>query len=70
MTMNLSQGATFTASGTQFQISYQAEGATFDAGVDGNNIMLQVVPEPGSFPMILGGFGILLGFQRARRCRA
>ena len=29
--------------------------------------VLQVVPEPGTFAMLLGGMGMLLGFQRSRR---
>jgi hypothetical protein len=43
---DLSQGATFTDPTTlkTFQISYRAEGTTFDAGAgNGNDIMLQVV---------------------------
>ncbi len=32
-----------------------------------DNISLQVVPEPSSFAMLLGGFGMLVGFQRRRR---
>jgi len=49
---DLSQGATFVepVSGKTFQISYRAEGSTFDMGSGkGNDIMLQVVPVPGPF---------------------
>jgi len=48
---DLSQGATFVepTSGQNFQISYRAEGSTFDAGVgNGNNIMLRVVSSAGT----------------------
>jgi fibronectin-binding autotransporter adhesin len=43
---DLSQGAKFIEplSGQTFQISYRAEGTSFDAGVNGNDVMLQVVP--------------------------
>ena len=48
---DLSQGATFIEPGTgkYFQISYRAEGSTFDMGAGlGNDIMLQVVAAPGA----------------------
>ena len=48
---DLSQGATFIepSSGQNFQISYRAEGANFDAGAgNGNDIMLRVVSSPGT----------------------
>jgi len=48
---DLSQGATFIepSTGQNFQISYRAEGATFDAGAGlGNDIMLRVVSSPGT----------------------
>ncbi|HEX9048546.1 MAG TPA: autotransporter-associated beta strand repeat-containing protein [Verrucomicrobiae bacterium] len=49
--MDLSQGAVFVepSSGKSFQISYQAEGAAFDAGAgNGNDIMLQVINPTGA----------------------
>lgn len=33
----------------------------------GTDVVLTVIPEPGSVPLMLGGFGILLGIQRMRR---
>lgn len=66
VTTDLSQGAIFTLGGNQFQISYSAEGTTFSGA--GNNVMLQVVPEPGS--ALLAGFGLcalLAGSRRAGR---
>jgi autotransporter-associated beta strand protein len=35
--------------------------------VSGNDIVLNVVPEPQTWAMLLGGFGMLLAFQRNRR---
>lgn len=35
--------------------------------IDGNNIVLAVVPEPGAFLSLLGGFGTLAGLRRFRR---
>ena len=52
LAVNLSQGAIFIepVSGKNFQISYRAEGSTFDLGAGkGNDIMLQVVPVAGAF---------------------
>jgi autotransporter-associated beta strand protein len=64
VTTDLSQGAFFTLGGTQFQISYTAEGTTFSGA--GNNVMLQVVPEPGS--ALIFGYGIcFLLFRIGRR---
>ena len=48
---DLSQGAIFLepSTGKRFQISYQAEGSTFDMGAgNGNDIMLQVVADAGA----------------------
>ncbi len=35
-----------------------------------DNVSFQVIPEPSTFAMLLGGFGLLIGFQRARRKRS
>jgi autotransporter-associated beta strand protein len=41
---DLSQGATFSLAGYTFQISYRAEGSTFDAGAgSGNDIMIEAL---------------------------
>ena len=65
----LAQDATFTQAGfggTLFQISYDASqtGGTYSGGYD---IALQVMPEPGSLAMLLGGTGMLSLMIRARR---
>lgn len=55
----LTHGATFVDSGTgkSFQISYHAEGSTFDAGANGNDIMLQVVTPAGGANLTWRGNG-------------
>jgi len=50
---DLSQGARFFLNEIEFEISYRAEGGTFDMGEGlGNNIMIQVVPEPRFFALL------------------
>lgn len=58
---DLSQGAIFIepSSGKSFQISYRAEGSTFDAGAgNGNDIMLQVVSPVGAANLTWRGNGV------------
>jgi fibronectin-binding autotransporter adhesin len=66
---DLSQDAFFTSGGQTFQISYTADTGTSAFSGAGNDLALLVVPEPQTWAMLLGGFGMLLGFQRARRAR-
>jgi hypothetical protein len=52
----------------EFAISYMGsygDGTT----TGGNDIVLTAIPEPGTWGMILGGFGMLIGFQRLRKRR-
>jgi hypothetical protein len=44
-------------------------GYTIDYGYNSGTQIALVVPEPSTFAMLLGGFGMLLGFQRSRRSR-
>ena len=68
----LADGGTYNGpGGSEFLISYDAvTGGAFATG--GNDIALQltVVPEPGTFSALLGGFGMLMGMQRFRRRKA
>jgi autotransporter-associated beta strand protein len=64
VTTDLSQDAIFIVSGVQFQISYTAEGSTFSGA--GNNVMLQVVPEPGSVALLGLAGTVLMVFRRRR----
>jgi fibronectin-binding autotransporter adhesin len=66
-TTDLSQGATFTSGGQTFQISYTADTTTSAFSGTGNDLALQVVPEPQTWVTLLSGLGMLLGFQRRRR---
>jgi fibronectin-binding autotransporter adhesin len=67
----LTQGSEFTIGDNTFAISYTGDAeATTPTFTGGNDLALMVViPEPQTWAMLLGGFGMLLGFQRARRVR-
>jgi len=55
--------------GTQeFALSYTGVMLT-NQTIGGNDIVLTAIPEPGTWGMILGGFGMLIGFQRFRKRR-
>jgi hypothetical protein len=56
----LGEGATFTASGQSFRLTYAG-------GTNANDIVLQAIPEPATVMSLLGGAGLLLGFRRSRR---
>ncbi|MGB8356946.1 MAG: PEP-CTERM sorting domain-containing protein, partial [Chthoniobacteraceae bacterium] len=54
----------------EFALSYTGEFADgANATIGGNDIVLTAIPEPGTWGMILGGFGMLIGFQRLRKRR-
>lgn len=53
------EDSTFMADGYEFRINY-------NAGIDANDVVLTVVPEPGSIALLLGGLGFL-GLGRRRR---
>ena len=52
----------------EFAISYVGSFTTGDT-VGGHDIVLTAIPEPSTWRMILGGFGMLIGIQRLRRRR-
>jgi len=55
--------------GTQeFALSYTGMSAS-NSTIGGNDIVLTAIPEPGTWGMILGGFGMLIGFQKFRKRR-
>ena len=55
---------TFTYNNQKFTLSYMGVG-----GTDGvaNDLVLTVVPEPGTWAMVVGGAGMLVFGQRLRR---
>lgn len=66
------QDSTFFLNGLEYRISYNADwtgtyGTSLMTG--GNDVALLVIPEPNSWAMIVGGFGMLVSFQRLRRNR-
>jgi len=55
--------------GTQeYALSYAGVSGT-NSTTGGNDIVLTAIPEPGTWGMILGGFGMLIGLQRLRKRR-
>jgi len=52
----------------EFALSYTGVYGT-NSTIGGDDIVLTAIPEPGTWRMILGGFGMLIGFQRLRKRR-
>jgi len=52
----------------EFALSYTGVYGT-NSTTGGNDIVLTAIPEPGTLGMILGGSGMLIGFQRLRKRR-
>ncbi|HEY3898079.1 MAG TPA: NF038122 family metalloprotease [Chthoniobacter sp.] len=66
-TFSNAPGGIFTSDGIQFQVNYAANG---DSGSTANDVSIQVlsvVPEPGSWLLLLGGWAIAAGLPRRRR---
>lgn len=67
----LAQGSIFEWQNKFFQISYTAHWSgnySTSKMTDGNDVaLLAVIPEPNTWAFLLGGFGMLLQFQRARK---
>jgi autotransporter-associated beta strand protein len=51
-------------------LSGQIAGSEASIAINGNDIVLQVVPEPNSLAMLAGSIGMALGLQRFRRRRS
>ena len=54
--------------GQEFAISYTGNYAT-NSTIGGDDIVLTAIPEPGTWGMILSGFGMLIGFRKLRKRR-
>jgi autotransporter-associated beta strand protein len=62
--------ATYTGSLTgTFETVTGLGGYSVDYGILNAKAITLIVPEPGTFAMLLGGIGMLLGFRRSRKSR-
>jgi len=66
----LTEGSIFTDGDQEFRITYlaNADGGT-PSFTGGNDVALMAIPEPGTWGMILSGFGMLIGIQKLRKRR-
>ncbi len=64
-TYDVSSSNTFTYNGQKYQLEYNVNGDNI--GATANDLELLAVPEPGAWAMLLGGLGVLAGYQRMRR---
>jgi hypothetical protein len=57
------------SNGSVWAIFYGADHTNGATTSGGNDIALYAIPEPNTWAMLLGGFGMLMGVQRMRRRR-
>ena len=62
----LAQGGMLDFGGQTFQVSYAGNVGT-QSFTGGNDVALVVVPEPSTWTMLFGGFGLLVALQRRTR---
>jgi autotransporter-associated beta strand protein len=68
-TYTLATFGSSTFSVSDFSYTNLASGLSGSFALNAGNLQLVVVPEPGTLAMLLGGLGVLIGFQRSRRSR-
>ncbi|MCX6970702.1 MAG: autotransporter-associated beta strand repeat-containing protein [Verrucomicrobia bacterium] len=61
------QGATFTVSSQQFQISYTGDSGTNSFSGSGNDLVIQAVPEPATWALLAFSLTTVMVLRRRRR---
>ncbi len=63
----LAEGSLFTYNSVDYQITYKANSEGTPSFTGGNDVALMAVPEPETWVILAGGFGMLIGMQKIRR---